>query len=368
MVQFTKQAKSNQEHLQTWQDRGLIIPDLVRADRYLSFIGYYRLSAYTIPFQMLNNIYLLPNESANFPISHIPFIYAPLTERIIPHKYKDNTSFDDVLNLYIFDRELRLLVMDAIERIEVAIRAQICNVLCHLSGNAFWYTDEQHFSHNYAHMRLLASIERQLMDEKSRLERDEKAIDKRPLSQADKDVLKDKVRKENFLRHYLSKYDNPKLPPSWMMIEMLTWGELSHLYVGLKSNPAKKHIAQNLGIHAEVLESWLKSLNDVRNLCAHHSRLWNKEHGRSIKIPTSNTIQWLQNTVTLSNSAIRYEKRTYMVLVAIQTLLFKISPNSTWAKRLKDLIEQYPSLSKANMGMPEQWHQDPFWLSALQQY
>ena len=240
MVQFTKQAKSNQAHLQTWQDRGLIIPDFVRADRYLSFIGYYRLSAYTIPFQQT----ITAHSS-------------------ILHQFKANTTFDDVLNLYIFDRELRLLIMDAIERIEVAIRAQICNVLCDQSGNAFWYTDEQHFSHNYAHMRLLASIERQLMDEKSRLERDEKAIDKRPLSQADKDVLKDKVRKENFLRHYLSKYDNPKLPPSWMMIEMLTWGELSHLYVGLKSNPAKKHIAQNLGIHAEVLESWLKSLNDV---------------------------------------------------------------------------------------------------------
>jgi abortive infection bacteriophage resistance protein len=254
MVQFTKQAKSNQEHLQTWQDRGLIIPDLARADRYLSFIGYYRLSAYTIPFQQI--------------------VTTPST---VLHQFKANTTFDDVLNLYIFDRELRLLVMDAIERIEVAIRAQICNVLCHLSGNAFWYTDEQHFSHNYAHMRLLASIERQLLDEKSRLERDEKAIDQRKsVSQADKDALKDKARKENFLRHYLSKYDSPKLPPSWMMIEMLTWGELSHLYVGLKSTQAKKQIAQNLGIHAEVLESWLKTLNDVRNICAHHSRLWNK--------------------------------------------------------------------------------------------
>ncbi|MEF9957878.1 MAG: Abi family protein, partial [Acinetobacter sp.] len=220
----------------------------------------------------------------------------------------------------------------------------------------------------YAHMRLLASIERQLLDEKSRLERDEKAIDQRKsVSQADKDALKDKVRKENFLRHYLSKYDSPKLPPSWMMIEMLTWGELSHLYVGLKSTQAKKQIAQNLGLHAEVLESWLKTLNDVRNICAHHSRLWNKEHGRSIKIPTSNAIQWLQQPIILSNTAIRYEKRTYMLLVAIQTLLYKISPNSTWAKRLKDLIEQYPSLSKANMGMPELWHQDPFWQHALQQ-
>lgn len=345
MVQFTKQAKSNQEHLQTWQDRGLIIPDLARADRYLSFIGYYRLSAYTIPFQQI--------------------VTTPST---VLHQFKANTTFDDVLNLYIFDRELRLLVMDAIERIEVAIRAQICNVLCHLCNDAFWYTDEQHFNYGYAHMRLLASIERQLLDEKSRLERDEKAIDQRKsVSQADKDALKDKVRKENFLRHYLSKYDSPKLPPSWMMIEMLTWGELSHLYVGLKSNQTKKQIAQNLGLHAEVMESWLKSLNDVRNICAHHSRLWNKEHGRSIKIPTSNAIQWLHNPVTLSNSAIRYEKRTYMLLVAIQTLLYKISPNSTWAKRLKDLIEQYPTLSKANMGMPELWHQDPFWQHALQQ-
>lgn len=345
MVQFTKQAKSNQEHLQTWQDRGLIIPDLVRADRYLSFIGYYRLSAYTIPFQQI--------------------VTTPST---VLHQFKTNTTFDDVLNLYIFDRELRLLVMDAIERIEVAIRAQICNVLCHLSNDAFWYTDEQHFNYGYAHMRLLASIERQLLDEKSRLERDEKAIDQRKsVSQADKDALKDKVRKENFLRHYLSKYDSPKLPPSWMMIEMLTWGELSHLYVGLKSNQTKKQIAQNLGLHAEVMESWLKSLNDVRNICAHHSRLWNKEHGRSIKIPTSNAIQWLHNPVTLSNSAIRYEKRSYMLLVAMQTLLYKISPNSTWAKRLKDLIEQYPSLSKANMGMPELWYQDPFWQHALRQ-
>ena len=125
MVQFTKQAKSNQEHLQAWQDRGLIIPNLARADRYLSFIGYYRLSAYTIPFQQI--------------------VTTPST---VLHQFKANTTFDDVLNLYIFDRELRLLIMDAIERIEVAIRAQICNVLCHLSGNAFWYTDEQHFNHS----------------------------------------------------------------------------------------------------------------------------------------------------------------------------------------------------------------------------
>ena len=76
MVQFTKQAKSNQEHLQAWQDRGLIIPNLARADRYLSFIGYYRLSAYTIPFQQT----ITAHSS-------------------ILHHFKANTTFDDVLNL-----------------------------------------------------------------------------------------------------------------------------------------------------------------------------------------------------------------------------------------------------------------------------
>ena len=344
MIEFKKAVKDHEDHLSKWQERGLAVADHERAKRYLSFIGYYRLSAYTIPFQRIS----LSNASTL-------------------HQFKENTSFDDVLSLYIFDRELRLLVMDAIERIEVAIRAQVCHVLCCRSNNAFWYTDEAHFQPNYEHKRLLANIEKQLLSEKKRLERDEKAIDKRPIEQEEKNILKDKVRKENFLRHYLSRYETPKLPPAWMMIEMLTWGDLSFLYCGLVSNQYKKEIAQNLGLNLKILESWIKSFNDLRNICAHHSRLWNKEHGRSIIIPTSDSIQWLENDVILSNSTINYKKRTYTVLVAIQTLLYKISPNSTWAKRLKCLIEdsQFVLTSKANMGMPELWYKDPFWDKAL---
>ncbi|TCM65052.1 Abi-like protein [Acinetobacter calcoaceticus] len=140
MVQFTKLSKKSQDHIITWQERGLIITDYERANRYLGFIGYYRLSAYAIPFQLSK----APN-----------------------HQFKNNTTFDDLLNLYIFDRELRLLVMDAIERIEVAVRTQISNIMCTHYNNAFWYTDGQHFDYNYGHMRLLANIERQLLDEKT---------------------------------------------------------------------------------------------------------------------------------------------------------------------------------------------------------
>lgn len=344
MTQFKKEVKDHEDHLSKWQERGLVVADHERAKRYLSFIGYYRLSAYTIPFQTPS-----PSNSD------------------INHRFKVNTSFDDVLNLYVFDRELRLLVMDAIERIEVAIRAQVCHVLCCQTNDAFWYLDESHFKQSYAHKRLLSNIERQLLSEKIRLERDERAIDKRTIKQDEKNILKKRVQKENFLRHYLSTYNSPKLPPAWMMIEMLTWGDLSHLYSGLISNPYKKEIAQNLGLNLEVLESCIKSFQDIRNICAHHSRLWNKEHGRNIKIPKSNAVEWLRNDIILSNSAINYNKRTYIILVAMQTLLYKISPNSTWAKRLKSLIEdnEFISSSKANMGMPDLWYDDPFWDKAF---
>lgn len=344
MIQFKKEVKDHEDHLSKWQERGLVVANHERAKRYLSFIGYYRLSAYSIPFQQVS--------SKN-----------PTT----PHQFKANSSFDDILNLYVFDRELRLLVMDAIERIEVAIRAQVCHVLCCQTNDAFWYINEEHFKQSYSHKRLLANIERQLLNEKNRLERDEKAIEKRSITQDEKNILKNRVQKENFLRHYLSTYDSPKLPPAWMMIEMLTWGDLSHLYSGLTSNQYKKEIAQNLGLNLEILESCIKSFQDIRNICAHHSRLWNKEHGRSIKIPKSNAVKWLKNDIVLSNSAINYNKRTYIVLVAMQTVLYEISPNSTWGKRLKTLIEDHPfiSASKANMGMPDLWYNDPFWDKAL---
>lgn len=172
------------------------------------------------------------------------------------------------------------------------------------------------------------------------------------------------MRKENFLRHYLVQYNAPKLLPSWMMIEILTWGELSHLYEGL-SEKYQKPIAKHFGIQAPVLESWLKVLNDVRNICAHHGRLWNKEFGRAIKMPISKKTLWLISEVRLNNSRINAEKRLYPILVAIQVLLYAISPQSTWAKRLKTLLANYPRIQKEYMGIPQDWDSDDFWKNAL---
>lgn len=340
MTHYSKPAFSTAQHLHQWQQRGLHIPDIARAERYLSHISYYRLSAYAIPYCK--------------PPAHA-------------HTFRANASFDDILTLYVFDRELRLLVMDAIERIEVAVRAQISNHMATTYGdNPFWYLAEQHFKHNYPHKRLLADIERQLDDERQRLENDERYVDKRGnLTAAQKAALKDRLRKENFLRHYLCSYDSPRLPPCWMMMEMLTWGSLSKLYAGLRKPADQKAIARGMGTHAELLESWLKSLNSVRNFCAHHARLWNRELGVSVKLPSSQQVRWLQQPVTLADPHIRYEKRLYPVLVALQSLLYTISPASRWAQRLQELMRRYPQVSLPHMGVPDDWAADPFWHDAL---
>lgn len=339
---FNKPAKSNLELVQEWKNRGLIIADDNRVIHYLDFIGYYRFSAYTIPFQQ------------NFST--------------LPHQFKPNTTFDDILDCYTFDRELRLLIMDAIERIEVAVRTQISNVMSlgkdqnGQNQGAFWYLHPEYFLDTFSHYHFLAKIEKQLSDEQEKLNRDIKKITQNTeLSEQKKQGLIENAKRENFLRHYLSQYNEPKLPPCWMMVEMLTWGELSHLYSGIKSNTLRKEIAHNLGVNAEILTSWLRSFNSIRNFCAHHSRLWNRELGVSIKIPRSSKIKWLISR----NQNIEYEKRIYSILIALQTMLYTISPNSQWVKRLKELMIKYPNIPKKAMGMPENWDCDEFWKIAL---
>lgn len=260
--------------------------------------------------------------------------------------------------------------MDAVERVEVAVRAQICNVpslwqdSSESAQGAFWYLDGRHFLRKFAHFRLLANIEKQLSDEKEKLDQDIKNIAKRQnLLPQQQQILIENTKKENFLRHYLSQYDEPRLPPCWMMTEMLTWGELSHLYAGLLSAAVKKKIAVNLGVNAEILESWLKALNSIRNICAHHGRLWNRELGIAIKIPHSDKIKWL--SVPPQPGNVKFERRVYAILTALQTLLYTVSPHSQWAKRLKDLTDKYPSVPLGNMGMPENWYEDGFWQEAL---
>ncbi|UNX53374.1 Abi family protein [Georgenia sp. TF02-10] len=294
--------------------RGLAIPDRDRALRYLRHIGYYRLSPYTIPFQQGRPDHLM----------------------------REGTSFDDVLDLYVFDRALRLLVIDALERVEVAVRAALTDHMSTAYDDPHWYMDASHFRDRGRHAGLL-KIVRDTCDERLR---------------GTPDAGEDSLVHRSALEHYLTTYGSPELPPSWLMVETLTIGQVTSAYRNLKRRADRTMVARSIGLTAPVLESWMQTCVRVRNICAHHGRLWNVGLGVYPAIPTSPTVSWLEDVDVMPD---RSTKRLYPVLVSLQTVLETVSPGSGWANRLYRLIDSRPAMNLRGMGIPENWAGDPFW-------
>ncbi|MDP3556805.1 MAG: Abi family protein, partial [Bacteroidota bacterium] len=217
-MQFNKSAKTIEEQITLLRSRGLIIPDEIKARQYLSNISYYRLSSYMLPFQRYNDQ---------------------------KHSFMPNTSFDNILNLYVFDRQLRLLIFDEIERIEIAFRCQIIYKYS-LSGGNNWYEEIGYFYNAFHFNKFQVQVNSELS-----------------------------LSKEVFIQHYKTKYSSPVNPPAWMSLEILSFGQLSKMFKNLRTSAQKKEIGNHFSIHHEVLNSWVESLTYVRNLCAHHSRIWN---------------------------------------------------------------------------------------------
>ncbi|TYO98561.1 abortive infection bacteriophage resistance protein [Geothermobacter ehrlichii] len=301
MNQFNKAPLTIDEQLELWQSRGLNVPDPERARRYLSVISYYRLSAYSRPFQSAD------------------------------HRFKPGVTFDDVLGLYVFDRKLRLFILDAIERIEVAFRARMTQVLGENYG-AHAYTLPAIFGNKYGHDWLLDNVREKCNGRNA----------------------------EPFLQHYRQKYRDPELPPVWMVMEVLTFKEVSYLFAHLRHKKDKQAVADFWGLPVPIAESWFRALSDLRNVCAHHARTWNREFGSRPRIPRKPPANW-PNLSPLPRTGIDPTKRLYHLLVVIEYMLRRINPGSSWHQRLFELMEQHPHVSREHMGMPENWYKEKFW-------
>lgn len=304
MTTYNKPVLTTAQHIAQWKERGLAVPDTAKAEHYLNVISYYRLSAYTFPFQKGN-----PD-----------------------HQFNQGVCFDDILDLYVFDRELRLLILDAIERIEVAFRACMTNVLAQHHGTHA-YINKTIFDTRYNHNWLIKQLKQKCAEQNS----------------------------EVFITHYRNKYKNPELPPIWMVMEILTFREVSVLFANLRLKEDKQAIAYYWGMPDTVLKSWFRALSDLRNVCAHHARTWNREIGSRPQLPKKLPACWPDLTRALADPKIDMKRRLYFQLVVIEYLLHIVNPESEWHKRLYDLMLKHPNVSKAHMGMPEDWHEDLFW-------
>ena len=225
---YHKAPLTFQDQLQLLKSRGLTVANEPKAISYLQEISYYRLSSYFLPYQAVKD------------------------------KFNPGVTFDLIIDTYSFDRDLRLLVFDCIERIEIAIRTQMIYSMALYYKDSHWQDNKSLFV--TPHYNKIGSL-----------------ID--PFSDLQSIISKAKTARtpEVFIRHYITNYSSPANPPSWMCLELLTIGELSHLFRGLKNNSDKKRVADFFEVHYSVFTSWLHSITYARNLCAHHSRLWNRD-------------------------------------------------------------------------------------------
>lgn len=324
---YDKPALNENDLIERYVERGLIITDRNRTARYLRHIGYYRLSPYATPFQVDRST----------------------------HTFKPGTTFDDILYIYVFDRQLRLLTIDALERVEIAVRAAVSNTMStHGDGEAFWYRNVSNYQSRKGYSTTIERIE---------------ALTEREQQHApsDRGEQADHLHYPDALSHYLATYSSPETPPSWLVIELLTAGELQRLYASLTLK-YRKIIARELSLPDQVLQSWLKTYVRVRNICAHHGRLWNRFLGVYPVIPRSPTVRWLteRNAFDTDNPRALERKRLYPVLVSLQSILFTISPHSTWALRLHTLLGKYRHIPLNALGMKAGWDADEFWQEAFE--
>ncbi|HNS42928.1 MAG TPA: Abi family protein [Taishania sp.] len=278
------------------EGRNLTIEDKTKAAAYLNAISYYRLSAYFLPYQQIKD------------------------------EFNAGVTFKQIINTYSFDRALRLLVFDCIERIEVAIRTQLVYIMSTKYNDSHWQDNQSHFITPYYNK--IGNV-----------------VD--PYSDFQALISKAKTSKtpEVFIKHYVDNYNNPSNPPAWMCFELLTIGELSHIYRGLRNKADKKQIADFFGVHHTVFESWLHSITYVRNICAHHARLWNKDLAIEPEILLKPQGKWI-------SKPFENNKRIFYFLCMLNYLLQRINTGNTLKNKLDSLFQKYPTIPIQFMGIP----------------
>ncbi|WP_372029247.1 Abi family protein [Pseudomonas kurunegalensis] len=328
MRPFSKPVIDIPAQLALLKQRGLIIQDEAKAHCFLEAVSFFRLTPYMRPFQ-------IPNDAS--------------------HTFRPGKRLRELTRLYDFDRRLRLLIIDAIERIEVATRAIISNHMAPLHG-AHWYLQRQLFQSNYRHEELLNHIRSKQEKACRDHQRDCLRIDGTTASMERKERLKGLRAKESYARHYALTYDDPQLMPGWAAMEELTLGDLSHLFKGLARDADRKSIARRLNLPGPLLRSWLHTLTTVRNICAHHARLWNRELGIRPELPKTVTFLWPKHLQQPGSHS-----RVFTVLCMLSLLMRQVSPHTSWDMRLHELLEQFPETHLEAMGFPQGWKRDPFW-------
>lgn len=306
MLVYNKKPLTIEQQISKLENRGLEIGNKELAANYLSNISYYRLRAYTYPFQDNSD----PDNDHCFT--------------------RKGIAFEDIIDLYCFDRRLRSLVFNALEKIEVAVRTKIIYTYSIATNDSHWYVEADHFESK----KDFETLEEEMESDINRSN-------------------------EDFIKHYDYKYDEPPFPPSWMGLEVVSFGTLSKLYESLKKTDTKKEIAYQFGLcDIKIMENWFHALANLRNCCAHHSRIWNRRFMVHIKMPY-NTKRMFMDRDTVRNIK---QNKLFALLSAIKYISDIISPDNSFKSNLIQLIDKGGKLlNLKDMGFPDNWKHLSVW-------
>lgn len=299
--------------------RELTITDDARATAALERIGYYRLSGYWYPLRTST-------------------ITNPGNVRAVQDDFRPGSEFGQVVDLYVFDKKLRLLTLDAIERVEVALRTDIALLLGQHSPVAHRDPAFLHGKFTKTPLRGKTVTGHQVW-----------------LDRLDETTARSR---EEFVEHFRRTYSTPL--PIWMAVELWDFGMLSHFLAGMRHQD-QTTLAAKYGLpRPELLTGWVRSINFARNLCAHHSRLWNRPLVDQPPLPRKGEVVLLDHMAADPH----LQKRYYAVAAVLRYLLRFINPTTTWANRLSELVADLPTapgISLRHMGFPKNWSDLPLW-------
>ena len=297
-IKAPKIWKTYEEQLEILKSRGLHIGDKKKALGYLRTIGYYRLSGYLYSFRQFD-----PSNSKSRLDEFLP-----------------ESCFEDVKDLYMFDKKLRQLALDALERIEIALRVNIAYTLGRHAPLA--HRDPQYFDSGFKHAEWLVRY----------------------------DELVNRERETSFVKHHLEHYSDL---PIWAACEVWDFGTMSILYKGMlgvdKDRIAKFYRLKD-GRH---LQTHLHAFNIIRNVSAHHSRLWNRDITIKGSLKGLADGEWKQLPIN----------KLFVYFCLMKRMLDVICPASTWGSRFLTLLDEFPvvknqAVTLQQMGItiePESW-------------
>lgn len=304
---YDKQWLSIADQMKLLESRGLVIDDKQDCQEFLYHLGYYRLSGYALAFEPAR------------------------------HTFYEGTTYRDIDDAYRFDVVLRDIIADALEVIEVDVRTTVAHFFSQRVG-AFGHLDPANFQQPRGYSNRL-----KLFDHTEWLESLREEADRS---------------KELFVSKYRQTYDGFPDLPIWIATEVASFGTVSRMFSGILPK-FQKPIASRYSMQQQDLVSTLHHFTYIRNICAHHSRLWDRELRIGLQLPASK--QW-------QTPLIPDARRLYPTLLLIYRILQKCRRQSVftaeWKKRIDEVMLSIPNAPDAlnRMGMPEKWNRHPYWV------